>query len=357
MASSQEPVAALRGEVLTTWTTEQGLPQNFITSLAQTSDGFIWVGTMNGLVRFDGLHFRGFSQDGPPELQGFIGALARDGGGGLWIVTASGLIHYEHQRFVPILFEEKTHYRIESLARANDGELWVYFEGKLKHTHGNRLEAVTLPEGVHRLSNLAQSLDGTLWIADHENIFRVHEGSTVAKYSVPGCQLIYTDRFGDVWAGDGHHLFRFDGSGFQRIENPGLGNFVGVMVDSHRNLWMASGGLHGLSRKSGNVSETLTEADGLASNDVRTILEDRDGDVWPGDNCRTATPASRRLQQLLSDGKVLEAAKPDGVDLRTKRWLHLGRDPGRRRCAVESRTLDKIRKSTRSAARPGARFF
>ena len=71
--------------MLTTWTTEQGLPQNFITSLAQTSDGFLWVGTMNGLVRFDGLHFSGFSQDGPPELQGFIGALVKDGGDGLWI--------------------------------------------------------------------------------------------------------------------------------------------------------------------------------------------------------------------------------------------------------------------------------
>ncbi len=51
----------LRDEVLTTWTTEQGLPQNFVTSLAQTPDGFLWVGTMSGLMRFDGLHFRGFS--------------------------------------------------------------------------------------------------------------------------------------------------------------------------------------------------------------------------------------------------------------------------------------------------------
>lgn len=282
IASSQELAASLRSEVLTTWTTEQGLPQNFITSLAQTSDGFLWVGTMNGLVRFDGLHFRGFSQDGPPDLQGFIGALTRDSGDGLWIVTASGLIHYEHQHFVPILFEQKAHYRIESLARANDGALWVYFDGKLKHTHRDQLEAAALPQGVHPLSDLAQSADGTLWMADRENIFRMREGSTVAKYSVPGCQLIYADRFGDVWAGDGHHLFRFDGSGFQRIANPGLGNFVGVMVDSHHNLWMASGGLHGLSRRAGDTKETLTETDGLASNDVRTILEDRNGDIWLG---------------------------------------------------------------------------
>jgi signal transduction histidine kinase/ligand-binding sensor domain-containing protein len=276
-----EPSAPLQKDVLTTWTTEQGLPQNFITSLAQTSDGFLWVGTMNGLVRFDGLHFRGFGQEGPRELQGLISGLVTDGGDGLWVVTASGLLHYEQHRFVPIAFEQRAHYRIETLARSNNGELWLYLEGKLEHTHADKIEPAALPEGVHRLSDMAEDTDGALWITDRENIFRVHEGA-VAKYSAPGSQLIYADHFGDVWAGDGHHLFRFDGHGFQPVKNPGLGNFVSVMVDSHHRLWMASGGLHGLSRKSGDKTGTLTEADGLASNDVRTILEDRNGDFWLG---------------------------------------------------------------------------
>jgi len=277
-----ETSTSLHSEVLTTWTTEQGLPQNFITSLAQTSDGFLWVGTMNGLVRFDGLHFRGFSQDGPHELQGFIGALARDGGDGLWIVTASSLFHYEHRRFVPILFEQRAHYRIETLARSHDGELWLYFEGRLMRTHADRLEPAALPKEIHRITDMAEGLDGSLWIADRENIFRIHDGSIVAKYSVPGCELIYSDRFGNVWAGDGHHLFHFDGSGFRPVRDPGLGNFVSILVDSHHNLWLASGGLHGLSRKSGDEKETLTAADGLASNDVRLICEDRNGDFWLG---------------------------------------------------------------------------
>ncbi|HMD19740.1 MAG TPA: two-component regulator propeller domain-containing protein [Alloacidobacterium sp.] len=272
----------LRDEVLTTWTTEQGLPQNFVTSLAQTPDGFLWVGTMNGLVRFDGLHFRGFSQDGPPELQGFIAALVKDGGDGLWIVTASSLFHYEHQRFVPILFGQRAHYRIETLARSNDGELWLYFEGGLQHTHADKLESASLPEGAHRFSDIAESRDGTLWMTDRENIFRTRGGSIIAKYSVPDCRLIYADRFGEVWAGDGHHLFHFDGNAFQDVKDPGLGNFISVMVDSHHRLWMASGGLHGLSRKTGDENEVLTDANGLASNDVRTILEDRNGDFWLG---------------------------------------------------------------------------
>ena len=57
----------LKNAVVSTWTTDQGLPQNFISSLAQTPDGFIWVGTLTGLARFDGVSFRGFSKDGPVD--------------------------------------------------------------------------------------------------------------------------------------------------------------------------------------------------------------------------------------------------------------------------------------------------
>jgi len=282
LACAANPSNPLRDEVLSTWTTEQGLPQNFVTSLAQTSDGFLWVGTMNGLVRFDGLHFRGFSQDGPPELQGFIGALLNDGGDGLWVVTSSGLLHYEHQRFVPILFEQQSRFRINALARSHEGDLWLYIEGKLEHTRADKLVAEPLPDSVHRVGDMAEASDGSLWIADRANVVRTRGRVVVAQYKLPECHLVYADRFGDVWAGDGHHLFRFDGTRFAQVKNPGLGNFVSITIDSHHRLWMASGGLHGLSRRSGDLVETLTEDDGLASNDVRSILEDRSGDVWLG---------------------------------------------------------------------------
>jgi hypothetical protein len=159
-------------------------------------------------------------------------------------VTASNLLHYEQNRFVPIAFEHRAHYRVETLARSNNGELWLYLEGKLERTHADTIEPVALPVGVHRLTDMAEDRDGALWITDRENIFRVHDGA-VAKYSAPGSQLIYADQFGDVWAGDGHHLFRFNGRGFQPVKDPGLGNFGSVTVDIHHRLWMASGGLHG----------------------------------------------------------------------------------------------------------------
>ena len=92
-------IPPLRSDVLSTWTTDQGLPQNFVTSLAQTPDGFLWVGTLNGLIRFDGVNFRSFTNFGPPEMQDYIRGFFPDETGGLWISTNTGLFQYQGGRF------------------------------------------------------------------------------------------------------------------------------------------------------------------------------------------------------------------------------------------------------------------
>jgi signal transduction histidine kinase/ligand-binding sensor domain-containing protein len=281
---TSDSVPPLRGDVLSTWTTDQGLPQNFIITLAQTPDGFLWVGTLNGLVRFDGLSFRSFNKDGPPEMQDAIHRLICDNADGLWISTDTGLFHYRSGHFTHISFQGKMRYEIEAQAESRrDGGVWIYSEGKLARTRGDRLEVEPFPQVAKPPYDMEEGLDGTLWITDGESIFAMPPGDgTARRFHLPGVHLLYADRFGDMFAGDGHRLFRFDGQKFQQVKNPGLTNFVSVMVDSHRRLWMASGGLHGLSRKSGNTIETLTEADGLASNDARSLLEDRNGDIWIG---------------------------------------------------------------------------
>jgi len=273
---------ALRRDVLTTWTTEQGLPQNFIRAIEQTSDGFLWVGTMNGLARFDGIRFRIFSVDAPAELQGSITGLARDGSGGLWVATAHGLFHYRGQRFdlIPVL--GNVHSRIDGLTGGVDGEVWIYANGRLSRSHGNTVEARDLPAGAGAVRDLTGSRDGALWIADGANVYEVRGNAAAVRYALPGARVLYADDFGEVYAGDGHGLFRFDGRGFAKVPDPGLGNFVGVMVDHEHRLWLASGGLHGISRKAGDAKETLTAADGLASDDVRQIFEDRNHDIWLG---------------------------------------------------------------------------
>jgi len=273
---------SLRSEVLSTWTTEQGLPQNFVTTLAQTPDGFLWVGTLNGLVRFDGLHFRGFEKDGPPELQEKILKLERDNEGGIWIATLTGLFHYSHNRFRTIAIPGGSHALIQMMARATDGGVWIVSENKLMRTRGDTVQSEALPAGTRTLRDIFEDKNGTLWATDTEHVLAVKPDHSFVRYNDPGIQLLSGDDSGKIYAGDGHKLFRLEGDGFKLVPNPGLDNFVDVMVDHRGALWMASGGLHGLSRKFGSRTEVLTTADGLASDDVRVILEDRNHDVWVG---------------------------------------------------------------------------
>jgi signal transduction histidine kinase/ligand-binding sensor domain-containing protein len=337
---------SLRHDVLTTWTTDQGLPQNFIRAIAQTSDGFLWVGTMNGLVRFDGIRFRGFSKAGPPELQDNIGGLAPDAGDGLWVASANGLVHYTHQQFQSIPLLGQTHYRLQAMARGVDGEVWIYADDKLARTRNNVLEFREVPSGAHPLRDLAESTNQTLWMADGESIFATR-GPQTMRYPLPGANMLYADDFGDVFAGDGHRLFRFDGRGFTQIPNPGLGNFVSILVDHQKRLWMASGGLHGLSRKSEGDTELLSTADGLASDDVRLIFEDRNHDIWLGTisglqrlhhgvfvTYRAADGLSRDHNQVDSvfqqrDGSIWAGTLEGGIaELRQGRWKRFGASAG-----------------------------
>jgi len=294
-------------QVLTTWTTDQGLPQNFIRAITQTQDGFLWIGTMNGLVRFDGLRFRAPGPDMPAALRGNIGGLEPDAGTGLWAATGAGLFHLEHHRFEELPIAGQVGgpaHRIDALARSQSGEVWVYCDKRLYLTRNNTLEARQLPTGSLAIRDLAESKDGTLWLADGDAVFAIKDAARsdgkAIRYPLPGARMLYADAFGSVYAGDGHKLFRFAGetarpSAFAEVRNPGLGNFVGILVDHSHNLWMASGGLHGLSRETqvraagrGGKDrdktriEILTAKDGIASNDVRVLFEDRSHDVWVG---------------------------------------------------------------------------
>src|ERR1019366_4323633 len=86
---------------VTHWTAENGLPQNTIKALTQTRDGYLWIGTLKGLVRFDGVRFKVFDHNSTPEMkQDAINDLALDAAdGGLWIGTGDGLLHYRDHPF------------------------------------------------------------------------------------------------------------------------------------------------------------------------------------------------------------------------------------------------------------------
>jgi ligand-binding sensor domain-containing protein len=100
-AAGVRPDTAPVGYRVTRYTTEQGLPQNRIRALLQTRDGYLWIGTLAGLVRFDGVRFKVFDMDNTPEmLNDAIDALAEDRqDGSLWVNTGNSLWRYHQHRF------------------------------------------------------------------------------------------------------------------------------------------------------------------------------------------------------------------------------------------------------------------
>lgn len=286
------PTKPLKYYALSTWKTDQGLPQNFILAITQTSDGFLWVGTMGGLVRFDGARFVSFPAGGDESnLQERVTGLVPGDDGSLWIGTSAGLTHYEHGRFVAIANQAGSkRFAVDDLVPDHEGGIWLTIHGRLFQANNHVFTSCSLPADGHAgaLKAIAEATDRTLWVAGNEGVFALRGGKLFRHYGdaegLPAANIsfVHADARGDVYAGDGHHLFKLEGERFRIVHAPGLGNFVSLLTDHTGALWMASGGLHGISRKVKGKIDSFTAEQGLASNDARVLFEDRSGDIWIG---------------------------------------------------------------------------
>ena len=108
------------------------------------------------------------------------------------------------------------------LAPRRNGAFGGHGGGKLAHTNGTRLEVKGLTFSVPPEA-MAETSDGRLWIASADTVQVLQDSGKVnAEYRLPNVQMLYCDPFGELHAGDGHHLFRFNGKRFQRVEKLGL---------------------------------------------------------------------------------------------------------------------------------------
>src|SRR5882757_2839344 len=90
-----DPQKALTRYSTSVWTQQQGLPQDAVRAIVQTTDGYLWLGTDEGLARFDGFEFVSFNRERGAPPSNSISALAAGTDGSLWIGSRSGLTHYK----------------------------------------------------------------------------------------------------------------------------------------------------------------------------------------------------------------------------------------------------------------------
>jgi ligand-binding sensor domain-containing protein/two-component sensor histidine kinase len=254
------------------WNQEQGIPQDTVHRIAQTNDGYLWIGTAEGLARFDGYEFVSFDKDRAGLPANSITALTASTDGSLWIGTPSGLALYRDGHFRTFT--------------TKDG----------------------LPDNA--ISALYQDRTGTLWIAAGLYLSRYESGS-FTTYS-PGKDIPITsvralcgDRDGALWIAGLSGIAKWANGKFVRVIDAARlgGNIpVAILADSRNNVWIA--GPQGLIVHSpaGQIRQ-YDSKDGLPDNSVRALMEDRDGNIWAGTNGGIARFENGRFTTLDSSEK------------------------------------------------------
>ncbi len=278
----------------TVWTQQQGLPQDSIRAIAQTSDGFLWLGTDEGLSRFDGYEFVNFAQR-PGGLPGnSISALLADRDGSLWIGTSNGLTRYRRGKFTTYTTRDGLADNvITALCQTADGSLWIAAGVGLSRRRDGKF--VNFPAAELRpleaVRALAEDPDHALWVSGYGGLLKRMGGKfqAVLSPSALNGDIILTMLAapdGEIWIAGSNGLLRRARDGALRLYTTRDGlpdNLVRALCrDRDGNLWVGTNG--GLSRfENGRFTPALLEG-GHERDWVRCLLEDREGNLWAGMN-------------------------------------------------------------------------
>jgi ligand-binding sensor domain-containing protein len=151
------------------WQTEQGLPQNSIQTILQTRDGYVWLGSQEGLVRFDGARFTIFDKRNTPEIrQNHIHTLLEGRDDALWIGTSGGLVRLQDGRFKLFTTEDGlSNDFVTALCEDREGNLWLgTFGGGLNCFSNGRFTQYTTKDGLANefVWTITEDIAGNLWL-------------------------------------------------------------------------------------------------------------------------------------------------------------------------------------------------
>ena len=317
-AQAIDPNRALTQFPHQVWKVEDGLPQNSIQTILQTRDGYLWLGTQEGLVRFDGVHFTVFNKRSVKALKSnYILTLFEDNRGNLWIGTnGGGLTRYHDGTFRTFTREDGLSSNIVlALAEGRDGSLWIGTKyGGLSRYNDGAFASYDFGKGVPNPTVLSLCYDsrGTLWIGtDKSGLYRFsrnrveHVPSPLDDFIIVA---IRESRTGRLWIGTYEHgLFKVDGDHQdlipERFIMPDL-HILSLFEDRSGVLWIGTDG-KGLVRYHREVFDSFTSSEGLSNDVVLSIFEDREGSLWIGTN-------SGGLNRL-KEGKFLAYSSREGL--------------------------------------------
>jgi ligand-binding sensor domain-containing protein/signal transduction histidine kinase len=304
------------------WGNEKGFTGGSVTAIAQTADGYLWIGTEKGLVRFDGLTFRAFPQASPSTFPiGPVQGLVADEQGNLWILLQSTkILRYYDGKFE--LGREEVEFGITSVTRRRDGTVLfsslalgtlTYRAGKFEILTASSEPASSTtapsPENSDNLSSrlswatgvathryaepnsavisMAETSDGKIWLGTRDKglfylkdgrIFSVANGLSNRKIN---CLLPLED--GELWIGTDDGIVRWNGS---ELTHDGVPTVLGhvailsILRDRDANIWL--GTRSGILRFNTEGLSSLVSEPAPEGAAVSALFEDREGNLWVG---------------------------------------------------------------------------
>ncbi len=272
------------------WRTQDGLPDQTVQAIAQTPDGYLWIGTKGGLLRFDGSHFVVYDHADTPGLsESSINCLSVSRDGSLWIGTeGGGLVRYRDQVFRAYPTEDGLS---DSFVRAifedDRGVLWVGGDQGLFQVEGAGLKRIDGLGGVPSIfvRAIVEDTENHVWVGG-TTLLRF-TGQTAREYALPGgpslnlVSSMLASRNGTLWIGTLSGLHTLTSSGALRAVDEVVGAVQTLRENSDGSLWIGTLGRGAFVARNGAVA-ALSAPDFLPSNTVLAIFEDSEHNLWLG---------------------------------------------------------------------------
>jgi len=294
-AEALDPSRALTQYQNDRWQTEQGLPQSTVQAITTTRDGYLWVGTLDGLARFDGVSFTVFDARAVPELgTGSVLGLMEDAEGNLWIGRSGAAVLYRNGRFRVAFGEAITAgTAVWSFCQAKDGAVWAATSNGLVRWTAAETRVFRMADGLptDRLRSVAFDRDGVLWIGTTGGGLVSYTGGRFTAHHPDNgfphkeVRAVLPDPAGGIWAATA-------GGGLARVLNDKVNTYTvadglptnqlsALALDGQGTLWIGTWG-EGICRMRSGRFSCLSSAGGLSADQIWSLHADREGSLWVG---------------------------------------------------------------------------
>jgi signal transduction histidine kinase/ligand-binding sensor domain-containing protein/CheY-like chemotaxis protein len=297
---SLDPGKKITQYICDVWGIEENLPQITVESIIQDNDGYLWLGTQEGLVRFDGVNFTVFDKRNVNQLlHNWVRTLYQDQNANLWIGTYGGgltCLNLEHGQFTTFSNQQGlSDNLVLSVFQDKQGNLWIGTDGGgLNRFKDGKFNTYTTREGLSndRVTSIYEDQNGRLWVGTYGGLNRFKDGKFISYTTREGLSddrvtTIYEDQEKNLWIGTQggglNHLDPSDEKFTVITTKDGLSSDIINVIyeDKNGSLWIGTQG-GGLNRLWHGKFSVYNYKEGLSDDTVKSIYEDCEGSLWIG---------------------------------------------------------------------------